>query len=31
MDENDTAEEQQDNRELSWIDRIPAALGIRLL
>lgn len=31
MDENETAEEPRDDRVFSWIDRIPAALGIRLL
>lgn len=31
MDENERADEPRDDRELSWIERIPAALGIRLL
>lgn len=31
MDENDTADVPRDDRELSWFERIPAALGIRLL
>jgi|GEM_PF-3149006 len=31
MDENETAEESREDHEISWIERIPAALGIRLL
>lgn len=31
MNEDEAAEELRDEHEISWIDRIPAAVAIRLL